>query len=330
MKGLLTDDHQKKIQKSTFLLTGGAGFIGSHLVDALIENGAKYIIVVDDLSTGSIKNLERLLNYPNFEFHNVSICDENKIINLTKGIDFVFHQAALGSVPRSISTPEATHNANVNGFFNVLNACRVNKVKRFVYASSSSVYGDDQVMPKKEGIEGNLLSPYAATKHINEIYAKVFSTAYGLETVGLRYFNVFGPRQNPKGPYAAVIPLFVSAMLRNESPVIFGDGTTTRDFTFVRNVVNANLLAVVSENDFSQSTIMNVACGGTISLNDLFEKIAAIIGFDQGVTYLDERRGDIKSSFADISKVKETLKYLPEVDIDKGLEITINWFKQNL
>ena len=330
MKGLLTDDQQKKIQKSTFLLTGGAGFIGSHLADALIENGARHVVVVDDLSTGTIKNLEHLLHFPNFEFHNDSVSDENKIINLTKEIDFVFHQAALGSVPRSIATPEATHNANVNGFFNVLNACRVNKVKRFIYASSSSVYGDDTLMPKMEGFEGNLLSPYAATKRINETYAKVFSAVYGLETVGLRYFNVFGPRQNPKGPYAAVIPLFITAMLHNESPVIFGDGSTTRDFTFVKNVVNANLLAVVSENDFSQSTIMNVACGGTISLNKLFKKIAAITGFEQGVTYLDERKGDIKSSFADISKVMETLKYLPEVDIDKGLEITINWFKQNL
>ncbi|MEO8761161.1 MAG: SDR family oxidoreductase [Bacteroidia bacterium] len=317
------------ISKTNFLVTGGAGFIGSNLVNFLLQNKAQKVRVLDDLSTGYKTNIEPFLANPAFEFIEGSIVNVSDCEHSVNDIDVVLHQAALGSVPRSINDPAATNAVNVSGFLNMLNAAKNNKVKRFVYASSSSVYGDDKTMPKVENITGGLLSPYAVTKKTNELYADVFYKTYGLEVIGLRYFNVFGPKQNIKGPYAAVIPIFITDLLNGKSPSIFGDGTTTRDFTFIENVIQANLIAAFTTNKEAINQVFNIAYGGTTSLNSLFDIIASKLEIDLKPIYKPERKGDIKDSFANIDKAKKLLKYNPTIEISKGLELTVDWYKEN-
>lgn len=317
------------ITKSNFLVTGGAGFIGSNLVDFLLKNNAQKVRVLDNLSTGYKANIEPFFNNSSFEFIEGDIVNVADCELAVQGIDIVMHQAALGSVPRSISDPAATNAVNVSGFLNMLNSAKNNHVKRFVYASSSSVYGDDKTMPKVEEITGNLLSPYAVTKKSNELYADVFFKTYGLETIGLRYFNVFGPHQNIMGPYAAVIPIFIVELLNGRSPSIFGDGTTTRDFTFIENVIQANLIAAFTENKQAINQVFNIAYGGTTSLNTLFNTIANKLNSELKPNYKPERKGDIKDSFANIDKAKNLLGYKPTVEIEKGLELTVDWYKKN-
>lgn len=317
------------ITKSSFLITGGAGFIGSNIVEFLLLNNAKKVRVLDNLSTGYKSNIEQFLSNPAFEFLKGDIVNVQDCENAVHGIDFILHQAALGSVPRSINDPAATNAVNISGFLNMLIAAKNNKVKRFVYASSSSVYGDDKTMPKVEDITGNLLSPYAVTKKANELYADVFYKTYDLEVIGLRYFNVFGPRQNINGPYAAVIPIFITELLNGRSPSIFGDGTTTRDFTFIENVIQANLVAAFTENKQAINQVFNIAYGGTTSLNTLFSTIANKLHSDLKPEYKPERKGDIKDSFANIDKAKKLLGYEPTVEIGKGLELTVDWYKKN-
>lgn len=310
----------------TFLITGGAGFIGSHLCEYLVTNGAKRVIVLDDLSTGFVKNIEHLFPYANFKFIEGSIVNYNTCKEACKDIDFVLHHAALGSVPRSIENPIATNEVNVSGFVNMLFAAKECNVKRFIYASSSSVYGDDATFPKTESKTGNLLSPYAVSKYTNEKYAAVFSSLYGLKTVGFRYFNVFGERQNPEGAYAAVIPKFISALLKNESASIYGTGNNTRDFTYVVNVVKANMLAISAVN-IPDSIVMNIACGGTISVNAIYDQIKIFLKKETvKAIYLPERKGEIKDSYADISLANQTIQYTPEISVSDGLKNTVIWF----
>lgn len=311
-----------------FLVTGGAGFIGSHLAEFLIKQGAKRVVVLDDLSTGFKKNIERLLPLPNFSFIEGTIVDSDVCMNACKDIDVVLHHAALGSVPRSIENPIASNMVNVNGFVNMLFAAKECGVKQFIYASSSSVYGDDQTFPKIETKTGNLLSPYAVSKYTNEKYAAVFSSLYNLQTVGFRYFNVFGERQNPNGAYAAVIPKFIASLLKNEQAMIYGTGNNTRDFTYVANVVSANYLAILAQN-LPTSIVMNIACGGTISVNAIYEKIASLTHKESlKPIYLPERKGEIKDSYANISLANESINYQPLVSIFEGLEKTVNWFSE--
>jgi len=311
------------------LITGGAGFIGSHLATHLIKAGAAQVIVLDDLSTGFKKNIEHLLAYPNFKFIEASITNIDNCMVACEGVDVVLHHAALGSVPRSIENPMKTDEVNVLGFVNMLFAAKEKGVKRFIFASSSSVYGDDATFPKTESKTGNLLSPYAVSKFTNEKYAAVFSNLYGIETIGFRYFNVFGERQNPDGPYAAVIPKFIDSLIKNQSPGIYGDGSNTRDFTYVGNVVNANILALSVKLE-QKHYIMNVACGGTISVNSLYAQINKLLNkTDIKPTYLPPRKGEIKDSFADISVVEAILNYKPIYSVEEGLEKTVNWFKES-
>lgn len=319
---------KESISEYTFLITGGAGFIGSNIVGFLIKNNAKKVIVLDNLSTGYEENIREFEKDKNFIFIKGDITNYEDCIKATDGVDFVLHQAALGSVPRSIMDPMATNAINVGGFVNMLFASHKNKVKRFIYASSSSVYGDDKTMPKQENITGNLLSPYAVSKKTNELYADVFYRTYGLEIIGLRYFNVFGPKQNIAGPYAAVIPIFITSLLNNESPNIFGDGTTTRDFTFIENVIQANLLAALTENTKAINQIFNIAYGGTTSLNDLYKYISEELNSDLKPNYQPERKGDIKDSFANINKSKEILGFSPKIDINDGIALTVKWYKK--
>ncbi len=317
-------------KETTILITGGAGFIGSNLAEYFVLNGAKLVRVLDNLSSGYMSNIKHLQEYTNFEFINGDITNYNDCLNATKNTDVVLHHAALGSVPRSINDPIASNFANVTGFLNMLHACVQNKVTRFIYASSSSVYGDDKTMPKIETITGELLSPYAVTKKTNELYANVFYKTYGLQTIGLRYFNVFGPKQNINGPYAAVIPIFVTHLLKNESPTIFGDGTTTRDFTYIENVIQANVLAANTKEDAAFGNIFNIAYGGTTPLNTLFKLIAEELESTIKVIYAPERKGDIKDSFANINKAKSLLQFSPKVDIKVGLQKTVQYYKQQL
>jgi UDP-N-acetylglucosamine/UDP-N-acetylgalactosamine 4-epimerase len=315
------------ISSKSFLITGGAGFIGSNLAFFLLKNNAREVRVLDNFSTGYKENLEGYDKYKNFKLITGDTTNIADCMAATQNIDFVMHQAALGSVPRSIKNPLATNDANINGFLNMLHASVENGVKRFVYASSSSVYGDDQTMPKKEEKTGDLLSPYAVTKKVNELYANIFYKTYGLEVIGLRYFNVFGPKQNINGPYAAVVPIFINELLSGRSPRIFGDGTTTRDFTFIENVIQGNILAALVPAKDAVGQVYNIAFGGTTSLNELYGRIAAAVGTDVQPVYETERKGDIKDSFADINKAKKLLGYNPGFDITKGLEVTVDWYK---
>jgi UDP-N-acetylglucosamine 4-epimerase len=315
-----------QISELKILITGGAGFIGSHLCEYFLNLGVKHLTVLDDLSTGFQKNIEPYYNYPNFTFINGSITDKETCLNACENIDIVLHHAALGSVPRSIENPIASNEVNVSGFVNMLFASKEQQVKKFIYASSSSVYGDDQTFPKIESNTGNLLSPYAVSKHVNEKYAAVFSDLYGLQTIGFRYFNVFGERQNPQGAYAAVIPKFIDSLLKNCSPDIYGTGENTRDFTYVANVVEANKLAILTEIK-EKSIVMNIAYGGTVSVNQIFKKLAIYSNKETiKPNYLPERKGEIKNSYANISLAQRTIHFNPIVTLDEGLKITANWF----
>lgn len=312
------------------LITGGAGFIGSNLVDHLVENGFETIRVLDNLETGSLKNIEKHITSGKVEFIQADITDPLVCMKACSDIDIVLHQAALGSVPRSIENPVNTHNVNVNGFINILEAARKNKVKRLVYASSSSVYGNDKNLPKIEDQVGDPLSPYAVSKKTNELYAKVYASLYQLEVIGLRYFNVFGPKQNPNGAYAAVIPIFVSRLMRNESCKIFGDGENKRDFTYIENVVEANMKAAFTSNPSALNEVYNVAYGATKSVNDLYQLVCKELGSNAKAMYESPRPGEIKDSFASVAKAETLLSYTPKVSLEEGIVRTIAWYKTNL
>lgn len=320
----------QSIKDKRFLVTGGAGFIGSHIVSYLLLNGAKQVSVLDNLSTGSLDNIREFESNPAFNFISGDITDYETCFGACNKIDGVFHNAALGSVSRSMQDPMATNQANVSGFINILFAAKNQNVKRVVYASSSSVYGNDKSTEKQEHITGNLLSPYAVSKKTDELYADVFSRSYDMEIIGLRYFNVYGPKQNPNGQYAAVIPIFISHLLKGTVPAIFGDGTTSRDFTFINNVVYANVLAFSTTNPEAINQVYNVAYGSSTSLNQLFELIKSDLKSTLKPEYKSERKGDIKNSLANINKAKHLLGYEPLVNLETGMALTIDWYKKNL
>jgi len=309
------------------LVTGGAGFIGSHICDYLLENGYS-VRVLDNLATGDKNNIMHNLNNPNFEFMYGDISNLETVRTALQDIDMICHQAALGSVPRSVSDPLGSHNTNVNGFLNILLGAKEKNIKRIVYASSSSVYGDHPELPKQEHKIGKQLSPYAITKYIDELYARNFTELYGLECIGLRYFNVFGPRQNPNGAYAAVIPKFISALKNNQQPVINGDGNYSRDFTYVKNIVMANYLALTTENTNCYGTIFNIGAGGRITIKEMFDSIKQILNSDIEPIFGEPRIGDISHSNADISKAKEYLNYNPIIDFIEGIKLTIDYYSK--
>jgi UDP-N-acetylglucosamine 4-epimerase len=315
-------------ENTRFLVTGGAGFIGSHLVDKLLNLNMQ-VVVLDDFSSGKKGNLQHVMGHEKLTLITGDIRDLDTCQKACSGVDYVLHQAAIGSVPRSIENPLISHDVNVNGFVNMLKAATDHKVKRFVYASSSAVYGDEETLPKKEGIEGKLLSPYAVTKYIDELYAKNFGTVYGLQTIGLRYFNVFGPRQDQDSIYAAVIPLFVKKLLENKAPTINGDGLQSRDFTYIDNVVDANLKACLA-NERACGEAYNIAFGSRAFLNDLYKKLCQLLNKDIKVNYGPDRVGDIKHSNADIAKAIKNLNYAPKIDLNRGLELSIQWYKENV
>lgn len=311
----------------TFLVTGGAGFIGSNLVEYLLKHGAAKVRVLDNFSIGSKENIAAFDTNPAFELIEGDIREYAMCEKAINGIDFISHQAALGSVPRSINDPITTNEVNVSGFLNMLVAARNAKAKRMIYAASSSTYGDSATLPKVEEHIGNPLSPYAVTKYVNELYADVFSKVYNFHTIGLRYFNVFGPRQNPNGPYAAVVPIFIESALKNIPPFINGDGETSRDFTFVENAVQANIKAMFA--DITKSEVINIAFGERTSLNSLWKKICSITHSNLEPVYRDERAGDVKHSLANIEKAKKLIDYQPEFSVTEGLSLTLNWYKNN-
>lgn len=315
-------------EKSVFLVTGGAGFIGSNLCEAILNMGYG-VRCLDDLSTGKRKNVEMFLDHPNYTFVKGDIKDFDTCLKVTKGVDFVLHQAAWGSVPRSIEMPMFYAQNNIMGTMNMLEACRQNGVKRFVYASSSSVYGDEPVLPKKEGREGNLLSPYAVSKRVNEECAKQYTRHYGLGTVGLRYFNVFGRRQDPDGAYAAVIPKFLKQLLNGETPTINGDGKQSRDFTYIENVIEANLKACLAP-EKATGEAYNIAYGGREYLIDIYYGLTKALNLDVEPNFGPDRAGDIKHSNADISKARELLGYDPDWSFARGIQAAIAWYRENL
>ncbi|WP_346878688.1 SDR family oxidoreductase [Clostridium sp. UBA7791] len=314
--------------KTKFLVTGGAGFIGSNLVEAILRLGYK-VRVLDNFATGKWQNIKEFLNNPNFEMIVGDVRDTESCQKACSDIDYVLHQGALGSVPRSINDPRTSNDVNTTGTLNMMIAARDNNVKRFVYASSSSVYGDEPNLPKAEGREGKLLSPYAITKKVCELYGRNFYELYNLETVGLRYFNVFGKRQDPDSVYAAVIPIFIKKLLNNEAPVINGDGRQSRDFTYIENVIEANLKACLAPKE-ACGEAFNIAYGGREYLIDLYNKLNELLGKDVTPILGPDRIGDIKHSNADISKARKLLKYDPSYDINKGLELAIEWYKEYL
>jgi len=320
--------HTIDISKASFLVTGGAGFIGSNLVEYLMTHGAGKVRVLDNFSTGSMENIEQWFARPEFSLIEGDIRDLDTCRRAVEGVDYVLHQAALGSVPRSINDPITSNEVNVSGFLNMLVAARDAGVKRMVYAASSSTYGDHPGLPKVEDKIGNPLSPYAVTKYVNELYAQVFSRTYDFHTIGLRYFNVFGPRQNPRGPYAAVIPLFVQSALKQEAPFINGDGETSRDFTYVENAVQANIKAVLAP-DIKKHEVVNIAVGEATTLNQLWQYICANTGINLEPRYREERKGDVRHSLANVSKAQQLFGYQPAVTIQKGLQTTVEWYKQS-
>jgi UDP-N-acetylglucosamine 4-epimerase len=312
------------LDKKHVLVTGGAGFIGSNIVEKLLNSNVS-VTVLDNLSTGKLSNLKEFHTNPDFKFIEGDICDYEICLKALDGIDLVCHQAALGSVPRSIEFPHKTHEVNATGFLNMLHAAKEKGIKRFVYASSSSVYGDSPKSPKIEGEEGNLLSPYAVTKQLNEKYAKVYSQLHGMETIGLRYFNIFGPKQDPNGVYAAAIPKFIARLKSNEDVVINGDGLQTRDFTYVKNAVSANFLSLFTENVNATSKVYNVACNDSFTLNHVVDSLKNGL-FNNGivslskVVYGPERAGDIKHSLANINSIQENLGYKPLYTFQEGVD----------
>ena len=317
------------------LVTGAAGFIGSNLCEHFLEK--KYeVVALDNLSTGHLKNISSFTGHPNFKFIEGDIRDLDTCREAVNGCDYVLHQAALGSVPRSIKDPVTSNEVNVNGFLNMLVACKDEGVKRMVYAASSSTYGDSEKMPKVEDVIGKPLSPYAITKYVNELYADVFYKTYGLDTIGLRYFNVFGRRQDPNGAYAAVIPLFTKTLMRKESPVINGDGSFSRDFTYIDNVIEANEKAMLAQNPEASNQIFNVARGERTTLIQLVDKLkSALSRFDPEIskvepTFGPNRVGDIPHSLASIDKARNLLGYDPKFDINSGLDEATYWYNENL
>lgn len=320
--------HQHDLSASSFLVTGGGGFIGSHLVEYLLKKGAGKVKVLDNFSTGSRENLMDFKSFAALETIEGDIRDLDTCKAAMSGVEYVLHQAALGSVPRSINDPITTNEVNVTGFLNVLVAARDSRISRMIYAASSSTYGDNPDLPKIEENIGNPLSPYACSKYINELYASVFSKTYGFHTIGLRYFNVFGPRQNPGGPYAAVIPLFIKAALENQPASINGDGETGRDFTFVENVVQANIKALFAP--IEKHDVVNVACGAMTTLNDLWKMISQSLGVTIQATHAPQRVGDIRHSLASINKASRLFGYEPSISMKDGLTETIEWNKKGV
>ena len=323
-----------KISNKKILITGGAGFIGSNLCGYFLEHNE--VVCLDNFSTGHRHNIEQFLSNPNFtliegDIRNLETCEKAVL-----GIDFVLHQAALGSVPRSINDPITTNEVNVSGFLNMLIASRNANVKRFIYAASSSTYGDSEALPKVEDVIGKPLSPYAVTKYVNELYADVFSKTYGMETIGLRYFNVFGRNQDPNGAYAAVIPKFVAQFLNHESPVINGDGNFSRDFTYIDNVIQMNELAMLTENKSAINTVYNTAFGERTTLNELVNSLREFLStYDNEIAnvpiiYGENRVGDIPHSLASIEKAKKLLNYQPKFSMREGLKEAVNWYWNNL
>ena len=325
----------KNLSGLSFLVTGGAGFIGSNLVEYLLKYNSGKVRVLDNFSTGHKKNLEEFLSHPNFELIEGDIRDLQTCKNASNGVDYILHQAALGSVPRSINDPITSNEVNVTGFLNMLVAARDANVKRMVYAASSSTYGDSKELPKVEERIGKPLSPYAVTKYVNELYADVFSRMYNLQLVGLRYFNVFGQRQDPNGAYAAVIPKFVSQLLNHQSPVVNGDGEYSRDFTYIDNVVQMNMRAALSDNKEAINQIYNVAYGERTTLNQLIESLKNnLSNFDPdinnvSIVYGPPRNGDIPHSLASVEKAIRLLDYHPLYSIDKGLSEAVSWYVSN-
>lgn len=320
--------HTDDVSQNSFLVTGGAGFIGSNLVEYLLKYGARRVRVLDNFSTGYYDNISKFRSNSAFELIEGDIREFETCVKAVEGMDYIAHQAALGSVPRSINDPIATNEVNISGFLNMLVAAKDAKVKRFIYAASSSTYGDHPGLPKIEDKIGNPLSPYAVTKYVNELYASVFSKTYDFDTIGLRYFNVFGPRQNPKGAYAAVIPLFIAQALKNQPPTINGDGKTSRDFTFVENAVQANVKALFAKN-ITQHEVINVAFGERTTLNELWANICQLTAANIPPKYASERKGDVKHSLANISKAHELIQYSPAISVKDGLKITVDWYMNN-
>ena len=315
-------------KESRFLVTGAAGFIGSNLVEALLRLEYK-VIGLDNFSTGKRENIDLFRDNPNFKFIEGDIREPDTCMEACNDIDFVLHQAAWGSVPRSIEMPLLYEEINIRGTLNMMEAARQNNVKKFVYASSSSVYGDEPNLPKQEGREGNLLSPYALTKRVDEEYGKLYTRLYGLDTYGMRYFNVFGRRQDPNGAYAAVIPKFIKQLLNNERPTINGDGRQSRDFTYIENVIEANLKACQASHD-SAGQAFNIAYGGREYLIDIYYDLCKALDKDIEPSFGPDRKGDIKHSNADISKAKELLGYSPSWSFERGIEAAIEWYRENL
>ena len=313
---------------SVFLVTGGAGFIGSNLCEALIEMGYT-VRCLDDLSTGKYENVEHLEKSGRFTFIKGDIRDLDTCLSACDGVDYVLNQAAWGSVPRSIEMPLLYEEINIRGTLNMMEAARVKGVKKFVYASSSSVYGDHPVLPKKEGAEGKVLSPYALTKKVDEEYGRLYKVLYGLDTYGLRYFNVFGRRQNPEGMYAAVIPKFLKLLLNDEAPTINGDGRQSRDFTYIDNVIEANLKACLAPSE-AAGEAFNIGAGGREYLIDVYNDLCDALGKKIEPVFGPPRAGDIRDSNADISKARKLIGYDPEYDFKKGIALAIDWYKENL
>jgi UDP-N-acetylglucosamine/UDP-N-acetylgalactosamine 4-epimerase len=320
--------HTKDISQNNFLVTGGAGFIGGHIAEYLLKNGAAKVRVLDNMVNGFEKNLDVLRAYPAFEFIEGDIRNEAICQQACAGMHYVSHQAALGSVPRSIKEPVYFNEVNVGGFVNMLKAAVDNNIQQFVYASSSSVYGDEPTLPKMENRIGNCLSPYAATKKTNELYAQIFADVYGLKILGFRYFNIFGSRQDPDGPYAAVIPLFVKGILNRTPVYINGDGEQTRDFTFIDNAVQVNIKGMLTDNKEALKKAYNVAVGEKFSVNDLYNACRQQLNSDWPATYREPRAGDIRDSLADISLAKNLLGYQPTKKFEDGLKETIEFFKK--
>ena len=319
--------HDREINEFSFLVTGGAGFIGGHIAEYLLMHGAKKVRVIDNMANGFTSNIDILKEYQAFEFIEGDIRNLDQCQQACRDIDYVSHQAALGSVPRSIQNPSYTNDVNVGGFVNILKASVDNEIKQFVYASSSSVYGDEPSLPKVEDRTGNCLSPYAVSKKTNELYANVFSDVYKIPVIGFRYFNIFGPRQDPDGPYAAVIPLFVKGII-NKTPVyINGDGKQTRDFTFVENAVQVNIKGMFIQNNEAINKVYNVGTGENYSVNYLYDSIKEYFKSSHQPIYRESREGDVVNSLADISLAQSLLDYRPAIKFEDGLKETIEYFK---